>query len=438
MTKKPRGMKSGVLAGGLIFSLLVLWLWQGYRHERTMHEQMLIVRGEGVLSALEAGIRSHRRLERWFQSNISAVMEETAKARGILGVAILTEEGIPLATGGVVPNDLPMDQLPRWVDGGLLVGYQAPLTSSIADGAHPMAGGWGRESMNPPESELPEGEVWFVSIVDGSEFQMAVSQDRKRFVFWALIGLGAISLFLATLSLLRQRAEMAVELQLANERESRLEELNRLAAGLAHETKNPLSLIRGMAQTCLNQAPDPEESRKIARKIVDESDRVEGRINSFLSYSRPLEPNLQPVVLAEIVHQTIELFRDEASSKGINLGIDLDGQIVLADQGMVRQILVNLLSNALYSCDSGDSIEVSLRFEDGEGTLTVRDTGCGISQEDLRQVVKPYFTRRPGGTGLGLSIVGQLIKAQGWSMNIESELGQGTTVRTLGLKRVTE
>ncbi|MCA9449359.1 MAG: hypothetical protein KC931_19730, partial [Candidatus Omnitrophica bacterium] len=243
---------------------------------------------------------------------------------------------------------------------------------------------------------------------------------------------------LATLSLLRQRAEMAVELQLANERESRLEELNRLAAGLAHETKNPLSLIRGMAQTCLNQAPDPEESRKIARKIVDESDRVEGRINSFLSYSRPLEPNLQPVVLAEIVHQTIELFRDEASSKGINLGIDLDGQIVLADQGMVRQILVNLLSNALYSCDSGDSIEVSLLFEDGEGTLTVRDTGCGISQEDLRQVVKPYFTRRPGGTGLGLSIVGQLIKAQGWSMNIESELGRGTTVRTLGLKRVTE
>ena len=111
---------------------------------------------------------------------------------------------------------------------------------------------------------------------------------------------------------------------------------------------------------------------------------------------------------------------------------------MLADQEMVRQILVNLLSNALYSCDSGDSIEVSLRFENGEGTLAVRDTGCGISQEDLRQVVKPYFTRRPGGTGLGLSIVGQLIKAQGWSMNIESELGQGTTVRTLGLKRVTE
>jgi signal transduction histidine kinase len=215
-----------------------------------------------------------------------------------------------------------------------------------------------------------------------------------------------------------------------------LEELNRLAAGLAHETKNPLSLIRGMAQSCLHKPFDSEESRRIAGKIVDESDRLEGRINSFLSYSRPLDPSLSSIDLHEVVLQTVELFEEEASAKGILLQTDLEAHLVLADPDMLRQILVNLLSNSLSACRAGDSIAIRGGTEGQGAILEIRDSGKGISPEDLPQVTKPYFTRREGGTGLGLAIVSQLAQAHGWRLEIESQTDRGTTVQVLGIRRM--
>jgi len=214
------------------------------------------------------------------------------------------------------------------------------------------------------------------------------------------------------------------------ELQERFEELSLLGAGLAHETKNPLSVIRGVAQSWLDRPEVPSETRNEAQRVIDEADRVVGRINSFLTYARPRSPNVLPIELGKVVRETVDLFRDEATMKDVSVHVETESVRAAADPDMIRQVVVNLMTNALAACAKGDSITVELvRAQNGTLAISVKDTGEGMNPEDLQHLTKPYFTRREGGTGLGLAIVERIAEAHKWRLEIDSSPREGTTVR---------
>jgi signal transduction histidine kinase len=371
----------------------------------------------------------------WLRVNIDVILEETISASGILGLAIIDKEGARIMYGGTVPYDVKPSATPQWTSDGLVLYRETQFRGSqdlpAMMGRGRRGRGWRNEMAGPP---FPE-PAWLMVLLDDSEYRESLAGARRRFAGSLTITLAAILLGVALLTLVQRHGRLAAELDLARERQKRFAELSLLGAGLAHETKNPLSVIRAVAQSCLDRPEVPSGTRSEAQRIIDESDRVVGRINSFLTYARPQSPNVLPIELGQVVTETVGLFRDEASQKDVSVHIKTEAVRAAADPEMVRQVIVNLMTNALAACAKGDSITVEL-VSTGKGTfaMSVQDTGEGMSHEDLLQVTKPYFTRREGGTGLGLAIVEQLVQAHNWRIEIHSSPGEGTIASITGIE----
>jgi signal transduction histidine kinase len=422
-------------AGSALAALIVSWLWIDCRKAQEAGAQVLVAQGQAALHALEGGIRSHRRVGTWLRSNIDSVLESTVAATpGFLGLALFDENKDLVSSGGSVPSALIPDLQPQWTDDGLVVSLRTRLVSPEGVGGQGQGRGGPWYDEQEPDT-MTDSPIWLTALLDDGPCREAASRERRRCLLWMAIALAAVALAVATASLVQHRGRLAVELGLGRERENRLEELTRLGAGLAHETKNPLSLIRGLAQSLAGQPAEAEKTRARAGQIVDEADRVVGRINSFLRYSRPAAPQIQPVDLAAIVEENLRLFVDEAGAKGIRARARSRPATVLADPDLLRQALVNLMVNALAACADGDTVDIDVGpGERDRLALAVCDTGAGIAPNDLPHVIKPYFTRREGGTGLGLAIVDQIVQAHGWRLEIESTVEAGTSVRIIGIE----
>ncbi len=428
--------------------LAAWWLWTDFRREIQAQREILLARGDSVLAAFAGGLRTHHRVGMWFPDTLDVALEETAASPGILGLAVFSTDGQRIARGGVFPDTASPESTAQWTQSGnLLLFRQADL--QMGRGGPPRDGGgrrgWRARSgentteEGPSELEsLMQQTLWLGVQLDGSDYRQTVRNSGIHFalslgIAWIAIGFGVL-----VVSLALKQSRLASELRVALERQKRHEEMVALGAGLAHETKNPLGLIRGLAQSLLRKEKPESPVREEAQAIVDEVDRVVARINGFLTYSRPRDPETKPVPLGEMIPRVLDLFREEARAKGVTLKSETaPGSVVSADPDLLRQMLVNLLVNSLVACGEGHTIEVDVRPEESHETvcLTVRDTGEGIAPEDLSEVTRPYFTRRAGGTGLGLALVRQAAEAHGWILTIESVRGKGTAVHLCGLKK---
>ena len=440
MNPRTTTLLSLAIALALALAAVAL-LGHDYRRESDAHEQALAIRGQSMLVALEGGLRTHRRLGGWFEQTLSVTLEELAGTPGVVAIGAFAEDGQLVTGTGPLPERLTNQVTPLWLGADLLVTREMQFSPGAPGAAGPGAGGgrgWGRVNRADTESANPalEKPLRLAVLLDGADYRQSLSRERWRFAGMlggtlALLGLG-----LGLLVVLQRQGRLNAELSLAAEKSHRLEELARLGAGLAHETKNPLSLIRGIAQDCLSRPAGEGGLESRARQIVDEADRIVGRINAFLTYSRQPEPRPEPVALDGLLGEMADLFGDEARAKGLTLEWTCPPARVIADPGMLRQALVNLLANALAFGRQGDRIGL-VGEADGSGRLdlVVRDSGPGIAPEDLPLVTEPYFTRRTGGTGLGLAIVRQIAEMHGWRLSIDSEPGQGVTARIGGLRQ---
>ena len=434
----PRSNVLVVLAILMLAGATAYWLYQDYQLERRAHREVLVTRAETIVTSLKAGIRSHRRLGNWLQENIDAVLREISSMEGVHGVAILSDTAGVVSSAGSFPAGLEPAASEQWTTAGLLVARRTQLVDPT-DAAESPGRGRGRWAQADAEtSSVFHQPVWIAVLIDSSD--IAVAGKRSAMRFWISIAV-VFGLVVASLFILRanwRHTRITSELQLAHERETRLEELTRLGAGLAHETKNPIGLIRALAQAWSADPEAPEERRRDAQLVVDEADRAVSRVNDFLAFARPKAPEIAEVDLHNVAEGTATLFRDEAHAKGIAIEVKVESAQVLADHSMLRQVLVNLIANSIAACDGhACRISVSSKPEPDQcWTLLVADSGRGIAAEDLPQVTKPYFSRYEHGTGLGLAIVDRIVKAHGWALTISSEVGAGTTVAISGIRAV--
>ena len=214
-------------------------------------------------------------------------------------------------------------------------------------------------------------------------------------------------------------------------RSQRLASVGRLAAGVAHEIRNPLSSIKGFATYFKERYSDRPQDQQTAAIMIQEVDRLNRVVGQLLELSRPISIEVQPVSLKALIADSLKLIEDRAAEKKITINIQNNARVddVRIDPDRTNQILLNLYLNAMDAMGDGGNltVEFSSDSEAGDIHITVSDTGCGISPEHLTKVFDPYFTTKTSGTGLGLAIAYNIVEAMGGTIKVTSDPGKGTS-----------
>jgi len=250
--------------------------------------------------------------------------------------------------------------------------------------------------------------------------------SRGIIIFFAGISVIGIGLAWRNVS---KTAELQIRLVRASELNSHLKEMNLAAAGLAHETRNPLNIIRGMAQM-VSQSGAPVEVREKTRAIVEETDKVTAQLNEFINYSRPREVRRTKIALNTAVSEVVRALNYDIEEKKIHVENRVEAFFIEADEQLLRQALFNLLLNAVQAVGANGQIQfVAIRNSASEASLEIRDDGPGVPPEQRGEIFKPYFTTNQKGTGLGLAVVQQIVLAHGWEIECLSNDPKGAIFR---------
>lgn len=226
----------------------------------------------------------------------------------------------------------------------------------------------------------------------------------------------------ATLAILNAEQRDAISNHIRESaRLKRLAEIGEFSAAIAHEIRNPLTGIKGAAQSIREGAPDPNNLLQI---IEDEVDRLENLCSQFLDYGKPMELNAQSHHLSDIAAHVAELVRCEFEHQGVALQVQKDSHVpIRCDRPKIEQVLHNLLRNSLQACERGDHVTLYC----GDNVIMVEDTGCGIPSGQQATLFSPLCTTKQTGTGLGLSTVRKIVEAHGAEITCSSIAGHGTT-----------
>lgn len=232
-----------------------------------------------------------------------------------------------------------------------------------------------------------------------------------------LLGAAAVIGFALAWRTLISTSELQLRLVRASEQNLHLQEMNIAAAGLAHETRNPLNIIRGLAQMICKHESITSEMRTRARDIINETDRVTAQLNEFINYSRPREVRRAPTDISAVVNEVTRALNYDVAEKKIQIDTHIDPMTVEADEQLLRQALFNLVLNAVQAVSPQGVIRIrAARRTNEEAFIEVADNGPGVPAENRAEIFKPYFTTNPEGTGLGLSVVQQIVLAHGWEI----------------------
>ncbi len=280
-----------------------------------------------------------------------------------------------------------------------------------------------------------QGAHSFVLVMSTQPMLAAWRQDLwLRGVIGILATVSVIGCGLAWRNL-QKSADLQIRLVRASELNSHLREMNLAAAGLAHETRNPLNIIRGLAQIISKQQDASTEIRKKTRDIIDETDRVTAQLNEFINYSRPREVRKTAVAVGAVASEVTRALSYDIEEKNITVQVETQPFSIEADEQLLRQALFNLVLNAVQAVDANGKITVRAQRRNGAGVfLEVADDGPGVPSENRARIFKPYFTTTESGTGLGLAVVQQIVLAHGWDIEYLPNEPRGAIFRVSHMK----
>jgi len=216
------------------------------------------------------------------------------------------------------------------------------------------------------------------------------------------------------------------------ERTRRLAAVGKLAAGVAHEIRNPLSSIKGFATYFKERYKNTPNDLKTAEIMINEVERLNRSVSQLLEFAKSVPISKKKVNLYELLSHSIQLVQNDLDKKKIKAVVEIktknDG--FTTDPDRINQILLNLYLNAIHAMDNGGilSLQACGSEDNNHFFIKVKDTGIGIDKNDMDHIFDPYFTTKPEGTGLGLAMVHSAVEALDGSIRVESRKGEGTVI----------
>jgi signal transduction histidine kinase len=480
-------------------SLTIAWLviaaWQVVEHQQvdSAARAALLNRSRDITGTLGLVIRSQRRFGMVSQERLESALGELVKSGELNAIALLNASGEVVVSAGT-----PIDVGKTVLQTGERWDAQSVTVMNIVDlGSSPVPTGEtsrptivlprrdpgqgaererdrDRERPFPPGTNFPPPTVFSTNDaastnampnwprfgrpprMDEKEFKqlqerrglhglaIRMSTDayheassRDLWMRWFIGTLATIAVAGVAVAWqnLVKTSELQMRLVRASELNSHLRDMNLAAAGLAHETRNPLNIVRGLAQLISKQDDASPEVRKKSREIVEETDRVTAQLNEFINYSRPREARKTAVLLDTVAKEVVRTLNYDVEEKRIQAQVCMDPLRVEADEQLLRQALFNLVLNAIQAAREGGFIRITAEKRNGNGiVLEVADDGPGVAPEHRGDIFKPYFTTQEKGTGLGLAVVQQIVLAHGWEIQFRPNEPRGAVFQISHIK----
>ena len=220
------------------------------------------------------------------------------------------------------------------------------------------------------------------------------------------------------------------------ERSERLKTVSHLAAGMAHEIKNPLTSIKTFVEYIDKKYEDPQFKERFKKIVPREIDKISNIISQLLDYSKTDRTALRAINIHNTLDYVLDLHNNEFIKKHIKVEkhYNSDNPTITCDENQIKQALINIILNSMEAMPRGGDIAVETKDTDNSLEISIKDTGSGIPQEKLKDIFNPFYTTKDKGTGLGLFIVHQIIENNRGIIAMDSELGKGTRVRVRFLR----
>jgi signal transduction histidine kinase len=473
MTAPLRRYRSPLIAAAVLVAASGVWAYdhveeavasdrvESVRHAESLAQGMTVLAvdsdpGGGDDAQIAAAVEAHLSIAQPIR-----FVQLRRGARAVVELGDVSHADAAATTGDAVPAETILDHAWRIVDRGDLRVVSRPLGGAWAprgprtgldappppDSQRPPdAGPPGAEQSGagPPWSWRPSGAHAPETRQQGLWLVVGMTRDlppgvqealtRRVVTMLGLAWLAIAALVLAWVRSIREQ-ELAAALEVERHERGLLADQNLAAAGLAHETKNPIGILRGMAQRLARDPTLSASQRDGVEQIMDEADRAVASLGDFIGFAQIKTPTWEVVAVAPLLERVAGVLRGDFEDAGVALRVHSDVDAVVADVAMLEQVLVNLLLNSLSACGPGSTTSVTVSAAADGATLEVADTGAGVPAELLPEIFKPYVSGRAGGHGLGLAIVKRIASQHGWSVTLDSAPGRGTTVTIADLRR---
>ncbi|CAH5763507.1 Sensor protein ZraS [Klebsiella oxytoca] len=427
------------LLTGLILLLVCLFsalIVRDYGRENEAARQTIQEKGSVLIRALESGTRVGMGM-RMHHSQLQALLEEMAWQPGVLWFAVTDENGKIIAHSdprrvgeSLYPastlRELNIGSEERWrrleqPEPALEIYRQfRPLNG----GGHHMRMMMRRESADL-RNQAPQ--VIFIAF-DTRELDADHARGLRNMVIMLCAAGVVMTATVLAQFWFRRYQRSRKQLQEATARKEKLLALGHLAAGVAHEVRNPLSSIKGLARYFAERTPADGEAHQLALVMAREADRLNRVVSELLELVRPAHLKYQSVDLNEVITHSLQLVSQDAASRAISLNFIAQPALcrIQADPDRLKQVLLNLYLNAIHAIGRDGVITVAVReCGDGRVKVSVADSGKGMTAEQLQAIFTPYFTTKADGTGLGLAVVQNIVEQHGGTIDAESTPGKG-------------
>lgn len=440
----PIGLLLGSAALILVIGVALVTYMAIIRSEMAM-SKLLAEKGSSLLMAFESALRTSMRGSTGLQ--LQMLLEEMARSPDIEFVAVTMPDGVIIAH-----SDRERIGETLELENELITAASMQALAPDDDEKWRIVHTEGQRvfllyrHFNLGHKEWDKGvpEPTIFLGMDVSPFEITNSQNRSYIamlsVVTMLVGLAcllAISFAQrAAESRKRQRhAEGEVQrLEKEVRRQEKLAAVGTLAAGVAHELRNPLSSIKGYATYFSQRFPEGSEDKEAANVMINEVNRLNRVITDLLGLSKPGDVKLKPVCLENLVAHVLRVIRHNAAERNVVLSCKLARHIpdIMADMERLGQALLNLCLNSLEAMPNGGSLSIAVTGGKKHVCIVVRDTGMGIPQEIMAKIFDPYFTTKGAGTGLGLPMVHKIVRAHKGEIDVVSTPASGATDKSRG------
>ena len=398
-------------SGALLIVAVLVWQAFDRSAHQAEHREEHQRRGVTLLKAFEAVAFRSLRGGRYDPATLPTMLERTRVDLDATWLAIRGPEQTLIAAAGQPPADRSDHSV-----------FERPFEALMPR----RAGNGFRRGMPASMRELPSQGLSLVLALSSDERDAKLTDDTTRAITTATALVLAIVFFVG-LFWFRSRTQLLRSRQIVDQAKIRnLEYLRRLGAGLVHETKNPLGVVRGFAERIVREPLDPEKLQASARAILGETDRTVARLDEFLLLSRPAQLRMEQFSVRQLFEELAALIEPDVSQLQARVEVRAEDQFLNGDREQLRRLFLNLLLNSVSALRSGGQITMLVEKHGATMRLAVIDDGDGVPENMRDSLFEPYVTGRPGGTGLGLSIAHRIAADHGFALRYEANEPHGT------------